>query len=98
MDFSFHGVDSLLDRVSYHYGEGRKFVFLIGSGVSCPVGNLKGVLGVRGVIDLIRQEFSNPDSKEVIEKLDAHKSGNEIDEYQEAFQNVKGRRGPDFVN
>ena len=98
MGFTFHEVNRLLDRVSYDYRKNRRFVFLIGSGVTCPVGNIKGVLGVRGVIDLIRQAFSNPGSKEVIEQLDAQKGGNVIDEYQEAFKNVDGRRSPDFVN
>jgi hypothetical protein len=98
MDSTFDEVDSLLDRVSHDYGKDRKFVFLIGSGVTCPVGNMKGVPGVKGVIDLIRLAFSHPDSKEVIEKLDAHKGGNAIDEYQQAFRHVRSRRGPDSVN
>lgn len=98
MDFYFHDIDSLLDRLEHGYKTGEEFVFLIGSGVTCPVGGMAGVLGVSAVIDLIRKEFSNTASNQVIEQAGAAKGRNPKAEYQNAFQSLNGRRGPDFVN
>ena len=97
-EFEFHDVDVLLDRLGNGYEKGKEFVFLIGSGVTCPVGDTKGVLGVNGVVDLIRKEFSRPISKQVIKHLDAHRARSSTDEYQAAFAQLDARRGQNFVN
>lgn len=98
MDFAFNDVDSLLDRLGNGYEKDREFVFLIGSGVTCPAGLTRGVLGVTEIVNLIRNEFSNSISQPVIQQLNAERARNPISEYQKAFEHLEVRRGQDFVN
>ena len=70
--------------------------FLVGSPLSLPdhEGG-HGVPGVPGMIDLIRQEFSDTDAEPEFEQI---LTGKLTDQYRNAFEFLHGRRGQNDVN
>jgi hypothetical protein len=88
----FHDQPALIDRLIHDHVDKRKLVFLIGSGLTCPVRDLAGVLGVKGIIDLVRHELAT--DQDLIKQLDGDITTNPKDEYQISFQHLGGRRPP----
>jgi hypothetical protein len=73
----------------------QRAVYLVGSALTAPVQPfVPGVPGVEGVIELIRNEFDDPDQTAEFDKaLDEY--GNR---YQNAFTFLLGRRGQQAAN
>lgn len=85
-----HEKSALLDRITgaVTFGQ-RPVVFLVGSPISAPSGNIQvGVPDVSGMIDLVREALRSCTGKEP--PL--------LDGYQKAFLELKGRVGVDEVN
>src|SRR6266496_2762271 len=87
----------LLERLSDGVlGTGRKVVFLVGAPISAPSSAAgHGVLGVEGIIDLIRTEFNTKVG--TLTELNK-KVKNTPNRYQEAFTFLLGRRNQDVAN
>jgi len=91
-NITYHDEAALLDRLINGVNDHRQFVFLCGSGLTCPIGDKPGVLSVRGIIDLVRAELSGDVG--VLNQLDEEIAGKPTDEYQISFQHLGGRRAP----
>lgn len=94
----FFDEEALLQRLSTGLRKRpQEVVFLVGAPLSAPTKDgTPGVPGVDGIINLIRAEFENDASEEVlfdkeIEKADARR-------YQAAFTFLQGRRGQATAN
>ena len=91
----YHESTDLVDRLCNSARKDQAITFLVGSPLSLPdhVGG-HGVPGVPGMIDLIRREFPNIAETEFDQILE----GELADQYQKAFEFLRGRRGQDDVN
>ncbi len=97
MQNRYHISADLVDRLCYAANRNdRSVVFLVGSALSYPdYPGAHGVLGVDGMIDLIKKEFADTDAQS---ELQQHLSDNSAHRYQNAFEFLHGRRGQDVVN
>lgn len=87
--------DALLDRLTDGLKASEKqVVFIVGAPLTASADDdYPGVLDVEGITNLVRQHFEGTSQQK---KLDAHlrESSNK---YQDAFDFLKGRRGPDIA-
>ena len=91
----YHESTDLVDRLCNSAKKDRAITFLVGSPLSLPdYKGGHGVPGVPGMIDLIRREFSDAAETEFSQIL----KGKLADQYQKAFEFLRGRRGQDDVN
>ena len=73
----------------------RPVVFLVGSAITAPYnGNVHGVPGVDGIIELTRNEFDDPAQRSEFEKAISSSDSR----YQAAFLFLLGRRGQQAAN
>lgn len=93
----YYSLSDLVDRLRDACTTNKKAVtFLVGSALSLPdEEGGHGVPGVSGVLDLIRQEFSESDART---ELNNELQGPTSNQYQKAFEFLRGRRGPDAAN
>lgn len=92
----YYDESALLERLTVGLKRSdRPVVFLLGSPLAAPLNpQLSGVPLVDGVIDLIRQEFLDPDQRTSFEQAVTTAPN----PYQAAFTFLLGRRGPDAAN
>lgn len=83
----FLNEEALIERLAFSVGGSRPVVFMIGSGATMPrYGSGFGVLSSREIVEMIRQQhFPSGALKE-------------DSSYQEAFQTLIRKRGPDAAN
>lgn len=95
---TFGDSDDLLFRLTRgRSGAKRHVVFLVGSALTAPVEpGGPGVPRVAGVVELIREEFS--ESPDALNKLDAQLAEEPSDSYQRAFGFLQNNFGQDRAN
>lgn len=81
----FHTANDLVERlVAALRAESRPVAFLLGSPLSAPTAGTRGVPTVRRVTEMVKEELGLPPSH--------------VMEYQDAFEMLNTRRGPDACN
>jgi hypothetical protein len=96
--YYFHDEGALLERLGRGLRKrNQEVVFLVGAPLSAPFDrSVAGVAGVEGVIQLIREEFSDdPMQLQLFEQSIAATGENR---YQQAFLFLHGRRGQPTAN
>ena len=94
----FHTQEALLDRLSTAIQRRpQEIVFLVGAPLSEPTSSdSPGVPGVRGMIELIRNEFDETHGERLALDAELRHAGERI--YQVAFTFLQGRRGQQTAN
>lgn len=91
MGWRFHDSNALLDRLS-RPNPPREHVFLFGSALTAPLcPGERGVPGVLGVIELIRQYYMRSFGSVALADLDKALSADPSRAYQAAFEHLLGR-------
>jgi hypothetical protein len=92
----FYEDTALLERLVHGYEHREEFVFLFGSGLTCPAGDVGGVSNVNQIVELVREEFSK--DLGALKQLEEKICESPTDSYQIAFQHLVGRRPPGIAN
>ncbi len=93
---TFHNVDTLIDRLA-RSEHSRKHVFLFGSALTAPYPpDGKGVLGVRGIVDLIEQYHRKNFPHGLLDLQQPLEIGQ--NQYQNAFKQLLARTNVDAAN
>jgi tetratricopeptide (TPR) repeat protein len=95
---TYFNEEALLQRLSTGlHKRPQEVVFLVGAPLTAPVAtNSLGVLGVDGIIHLIRKEFENDAAEGAAFDKEVADSG--VRRYQSAFSFLQGRRGQATAN
>lgn len=96
-EFDYFDETALIHRLSIALTKrSQEVVFLVGSALSSPVRTgSPGVLGVEGIIELIRNEFAD---RETLHQFDEALREAGVRKYQTAFLFLQGRLGPGMGN